>query len=146
MFAQDDFHALTPDGFRRVRLVAAAIGQKPADVDPRFVREGKGPDDRLALIDRPAGRRGHQRRELGQAAGVDAGTNMAREPQGHDDFFQRRVAGPLAQAVDRDIDAAAPAMTAARVLAVAMPRSLCPWNPMANDLPWPANAELTACT
>jgi hypothetical protein len=43
--------------------------------------------------------------------------------QRHDDLFQRRVAGALADAVDRALDLPRAASTAASELATAMPRS-----------------------
>ena len=59
---------------------------------------------------------------------VSVGQRVAAHPQRHDDLFQRRVAGPLADAVDRASPPAArrPAPPA-RLLATARPRSLWQW-------------------
>ena len=67
-------------------------------------------EDSLAdngLVDRecPAGGSGDERGEFGESPGIDAKSLAEREPQGHDHFFQRGISGPLAQAVDSDIDA-----------------------------------------
>ena len=62
--------------------------------------------------------------------GLDAGSegqHILAGAQRHDDFFQRRIAGALADAVDRAFDLPRAAATPAMELATAIPRSLWQW-------------------
>ena len=53
-----------------------------------------------------ARRAGDQRGEGLKVPRVDAAGPLQREPQRHDDLFQRGIAGPLAQSVNRHVDTA----------------------------------------
>jgi len=95
-------------------------------VDARAVREGVPANDGLV------GRNHHPEHVGNQAAGAVqlAGVHPRLQPkevvaraQGHHHFFERRVPGPLADAVDGAFHLAAPLRTPARVLATASPRS-----------------------
>jgi hypothetical protein len=91
-------------------------------VDAGFVREGVSPDDGLVPLHLQA------RDVRDQATGGheplrdDAGRGMVMvvpRAQGHDDFFERAVAGTFADAVDRTLDL--PAESTAGLLATASP-------------------------
>ena len=78
-------------------------------VDAGLVGEGVLADDRLVALHLDAGDVGHQPAGGHEPLGVDARVGVVvvvPRAQGHDDFFQRAVAGPLADAVDRALDLA----------------------------------------
>ena len=79
-------------------------------MDAGLVRERVGAHDRLVGLDREPGQVGHEARGRGDLLGLDAGDEVRElpgaRPEGHDDLLQARVAGPLAEAVDRDLDLA----------------------------------------
>ena len=76
---------------------------------PGLVREGVAPDDRLVRLNRVAGQTRDDPRGasdlLGDGARVQAELSLTRGDQ-HDDLLERRVAGALADAVDRALDLA----------------------------------------
>ena len=87
------------------------VGERVLDhavlVDPALVGERVGADHGLVRLDGEAGQVAHE-----PAGGRDlVGLDPAREvrelggprAEGHDDLLERRVAGPLAEAVDRDL-------------------------------------------
>ena len=72
-------------------------------MDAGFVGEGVGADDGLVGLHREAGDVGHQPRSRDDLSRVDIRRqlkNVAAGAHRHHDFFQRGVAGPLAQTVD----------------------------------------------
>ena len=88
-------------------LVGRALLEHAVLVNARLVGEGVLADDRLVALHLDAGHVGHQPAGGHQPPGVDVRVGMIEivaGPQGHDDLFQRAVAGPLAQAVDRALD------------------------------------------
>ncbi len=90
------------------------VGQRVLDdavlVDPRFVGERVPADDRLVGLDREAGQVADQPAGGGQLLRRDTRAERRElgrsRAQGHDDLFERGVAGPLAEAVDRHLDLA----------------------------------------
>ena len=99
-----------PDRLRGHDLVGQRVLDDAVLVDARLVGEGVAADDRLVGLDREAGQVADQPRGRRDVLGLDAGAEI-RElrrpgPQGHDDLLERRVAGALAEAVDRDLDLA----------------------------------------
>jgi hypothetical protein len=78
-------------------------------MDARFVGEGVGTHHCLVRLHRIAGDLRHQlggRHDLG---GIDPRfdrEDIRTRAHRHDDFFERGIAGPLAQAVDRALDLA----------------------------------------
>ena len=96
-------------------------------MNARLVGEGVAADDRLVPLHLHAGDVGHQPAGGHEPLAVDARVGLikiAARAQRHDDFFQRAVAGPLADAVDRAFDLPGAVFDAARLLATASPRSL----------------------
>ena len=67
------------------------------------MREGILADDGLVVLHRKAGDPAYHGRGAGQIARIDValiGKRVAAHFHGHDDFFQRRIARALAQAID----------------------------------------------
>ncbi|MNJ40067.1 hypothetical protein D3C77_349520 [compost metagenome] len=113
MLTQHEVAALETDVLGTHDLVGAGVGQHAVLVDPGLVGEGVQADDRLVAGDDAfrhlaQGLGGpHQAAALGgdrDAIAVRAGA------QGHDDLFDRGVAGPFADAVDRAFDLTRPAL------------------------------------
>ena len=78
-------------------------------VDAGLVGEGVVADDRLVALHLHAGDVGHQPAGGHEPLGVDPRVGVvvvAAGAQGHHDFFERAVAGPFADAVDRAFDLA----------------------------------------
>ena len=78
-------------------------------VDAALVLEGVAADDRLVVLHGEVGHRRDQPRGPHQHLGIDAGRvgqHVAARLDRHDDLFERGVAGPLADAVDRAFDLA----------------------------------------
>ncbi|EEF93541.1 hypothetical protein CATMIT_01827, partial [Catenibacterium mitsuokai DSM 15897] len=95
--------------FGRHDLVGAAVLEHAVLVDARLVRERVLPDHRLVALDHHAGDAREQARGRHQPAGVDAGAGVVvsvAHAQRHHQFFQRAVAGALADAVDGALDLA----------------------------------------
>ena len=90
-------------------LVGSRVLEHAVLVDAGLVGEGVGPDDRLVGLDDEAGDRRNQPRSLHDVLALDPGLpgeEVAAGPDGHDDLFHGRVAGPLAETVDRTLDLA----------------------------------------
>src|SRR4029079_7540252 len=88
-------------------LVGPAILQHAVLVDPSLVRERVAPDDSLVYLNALAGERRQHLAGRIDLLGVDA--RRVRHPiradlHRHDDLFERRVAGALADAVGRALD------------------------------------------
>ena len=76
-------------------------------MDAALVREGVPADDRLVVLHREGRHRGNEPRGACQHRGFDAGRErigVAARLQRHHDLLERRVAGPLADAVDGAFD------------------------------------------
>ena len=76
-------------------------------MDAGRVREGVRADDGLVGLDQNAGHGGDHARGLVNLLGANISLQAVGVParvQGHDDFFQRRVAGAFADAVDGAFD------------------------------------------
>ena len=85
-------------------LIGLAALEHAVLMDPGFVREGVGADNGLVGLHRKARDRGHQPRAVQDLGGVQprvTGEHIAPGAQRHHHLFQGRVAGPLAEAVDR---------------------------------------------
>src|SRR5574343_373444 len=72
-----------------------------------LMSEGVGANHRLVRLHRVAGDLGNQLGGRNDLRRIDARLNLENirpRPHGHDNFFQRCIAGPLAQTVDRALD------------------------------------------
>ena len=90
-------------------LVGRSLLEHSVLVDAGLVGEGVLADDRLVALHVDAGDVGRQPAGGHQAWRVDArggAVVIAAGSQGHDDLFQRAIAGPFAQPVDRTLDLA----------------------------------------
>ena len=88
-------------------LVVQLVLEHSVLVNAGGVSEGVAPDHRLVGLDRDAGVSRDQRAHLGEARRLDAGAQaegLLPRAQDHDDFFERGIAGPLADAVDGAFD------------------------------------------
>src|SRR5688572_5182151 len=106
---QNNLRLLCSDQMRVDDLVGGALLEHAVLVDAAGVRVGVGPDDRLVALDHHAGELGNHARGLDQKGGVDAGLDVEKvlaDHEGGDDLFERGVAGPLADAVEGDLDLA----------------------------------------
>jgi hypothetical protein len=91
----------------RADLVIQLVFEHPILVDAGGVRKGVAADHRLVGLHRNAGVPRDQGADLRQARRVDTGSQPERLLAGakdHHNFFERGVAGPLADAVDRALD------------------------------------------
>jgi hypothetical protein len=107
MLAHHQGRLAAPDRFGRHDLIGLDMLEHAVLVDARLVGEGVTPNDRLVVLDRKRRHRRHQLRCPRQQLGIDAGgerQHVGAGAQRHDDLFQRRVAGPLADAVDGAFD------------------------------------------
>ena len=106
--------AREPHRLGRHDLVRQRVLDDAVLVDPALVGERVRPDDGLVRLDREAGQVADEaagRRDvLGRHAGGELGELRRPRPEGHDDLLERRVAGALAEAVDRDLDLARPGL------------------------------------
>ena len=92
------------DGFRLHDLVGALLLQQSILMNPGGVRKGIGSDDSLVRLDDHTRDLADQPTGLGNLLGPDAGVGVEEvfaSPQPHDDFFQRGIAGPFTDPVDR---------------------------------------------
>ena len=109
VFAQHQRGARQAHVLRTHDFVGRVMLEHAVLVDARFVREGVLADDRLVARNRHADDvRQHARGRI-EARGVDAGVEIEERIarlQRHDDFFERAVAGALADAVDGALDLA----------------------------------------
>ena len=104
VLAQHQAGLLPADALRRHDLIGRGVLQHAVLVDARLVREGVAPDDRLVRLHVEAGDGGQQFRGPQQQFRGDPVVIRDRVLPGadrHHDLFQRRVAGTLADAVDR---------------------------------------------
>ena len=100
-----------PDRLRGHDLVGQRVLDHAVLVDARLVGERVAADDRLVGLDREPGQVADQPRRRRVICSVwtpltELGELGRPRPEGHDDLLERRVAGPLAEAVDRDLDLA----------------------------------------
>ena len=107
VLAEDERRLRHADFFRPHDLVGPAILQHAVLVDAGFVRERIAADDRLVGLHVLAGERAEQLAGGKDLARVDG--RVERQAVGahagrHHDLFERRVAGALADAVDRALD------------------------------------------
>ncbi len=102
--------ARQPDRLRGHDLVGQRVLDHAVLVDPGLVGERVAADDRLVRLDREPGQVADQAAGRRDLLGLDARAGLPElrrpRPEGHDDLFERRVAGPLAEAVDRHLDLA----------------------------------------
>ncbi len=109
MLAQHHVRLFQADVFRAHDLVGARVVEHAVLVDARFVGEGVLADDRLVADDDRAGGAGQHARDMGELPRVDARRQsilVRADAHGHDQLFQRAVAGAFADAVDRAFDLA----------------------------------------
>ena len=88
-------------------LVSAALLEHAVLMNPRLVSEGIFTDDGLVALHLQTGERRNQPADRIDPPRVDVRgqiVNIAARANGHDNFFQRGVAGPFADAVDRALD------------------------------------------
>ena len=108
--ADRELAARQPDRLRGHDLVGQRVLDHTVLVDPGLVGECIAADDRLVRLDREPGQVADQAAGRRDLLGLDARAGVPElrrpGPEGHDDFFERRVAGPLAEAVDRHLDLA----------------------------------------
>jgi len=100
VFPENDTAAIPAHESSGKRLVGPRVGQQPAHVNARFVREDAGAGDRLADRQRSACGSGYERGQFAESAGLHAAGLVQRHSQGDHDLFQRRIAGALAEPVD----------------------------------------------
>ena len=100
---QGDDRLVEPDVLRIDDLVGLAVFQYAVLVDARRVGEGIAADDRLVGLHGHVHQARHQVRGLGDELCIDIGVDgeLLVAAQGHDDLFERSVAGAFADAVDR---------------------------------------------
>ena len=105
----DRVRVVEADGLRGHDLVGRALLEHAVLVDAGLVLERVAPHDGLVRLDDVAGQTAHQPAGACDLARVDAGDEtdiaLARAQQ-HHDFLERRVAGALADPVDRTLDLA----------------------------------------
>ena len=119
VLAHHQVRAALPDVLGPHDLVGAGVLQHAVLVDAALVGEGVLADDRLVELHRKAGDRRDVAAGAGDVLGVDAGAEgqaVAAHLQRHDDLFERGVAGPLADAVDRHLDLARAALDAGQAV------------------------------
>ncbi len=107
MLAHHERGLADADALGRHDLVGLGILQHAVLVDAALVREGVPADDRLVVLHRERGDGRDALRGSRQHRGLDARrvrADVAAGLQRHDDLFQRRIAGALADAVDRALD------------------------------------------
>ena len=107
VLAQDQVGPRHADVLGPHDLVGRALLEHAVLVDARLVGEGVAAHDRLVALDGQAGDRREHPADRVEPLGLDAGRQaVVVEPglQGHDDLFERGVAGALADAVDRALD------------------------------------------
>ena len=104
MFAQHQRGLIDAHIFRAHDLIGGLMFQHPILMDARFVCEGICADNGLVRLDDNAGVIADEFADAADLFGVDSRfqteDGMA-GVQGHDHFFQRGIAGPFADAVDR---------------------------------------------
>ncbi len=107
VLAEDERRLRHADFFRPHDFVGPAILQHAVLVNPGLVRERVAADDGLVRLNRFAGQRGQHLARGIDLAGLDAGgvrQPIRADARRHDDFLERRIAGALADAVDRALD------------------------------------------
>ena len=107
MLAEHQRGLLQADHFRLHDLVGRSVLQHAVLMDAAFMRERVAADDRLVVLHRERGRRRNQFRGAHQLRGVDLVPPrklVVAHVDRHHDFFERRIAGPLADAVDGAFD------------------------------------------
>ena len=102
MPAHDHFHRLVADVLGGERLVGRAVFQQAAAVDARFVAEGCRTDNGFFRREGTARGVRHKVAQHGKLPRIHAAVFPEREPHGHDDLVQCRVASTFAEAVDGD--------------------------------------------
>ena len=103
VLAQHDVVVGEADVGRRHDLERGRVAEHAGLVDAALVGEGVAAHDGLVALDRVAGQRAHQAARAGDLPGVHPGLAvevLAARADGHDDLFERGVAGALADAVD----------------------------------------------
>src|SRR6056297_2466525 len=109
MLAQHQRRSTDADIFRAHDFVGLAVGQHAVLVYAGFVREGVVADNRLVARHEAADHRGQLARYRVKLARVDGGLQVEQVVAGfqrHDHFFQRGIAGALANAAYRAFDLA----------------------------------------
>ncbi len=107
MLAHDQRGLLHADALGHHDLVGLGMLEHAVLVDAALVREGVAADDRLVVLHRKRGRRRDELRGARQHGRVDAGPvrqHVVAHLHRHHDFFERGVAGALADAVDGAFD------------------------------------------
>jgi len=106
-FSHHHFALRQTDRFGTHNLIRALLFQQAVLMDPGGVCKCIGPDDRLVRLDRHARDLADEAARLRQLLRMNAGISVIHilaNPQTHHDFLKRRVAGPLADPVDRAFD------------------------------------------
>ena len=107
VLAHDQVGAPLPHILRAHDLVGLGILEHAVLVNAGLVGKGVLADDGLVVLDRKAGDGRDIPAGAGDVLGLDARLEeqpVAAHLQGHDDFLEGGIAGPLAHAVDRDLD------------------------------------------
>ena len=86
-----------PEHARIEGFIGARILEQPIDVNAGFMGEDMFADDGLVERDRSPRRRGDERRDVTQFSKHDAGFIFVELTRRHGDFFERRIAGALAE-------------------------------------------------
>ncbi len=106
MLAQHEQRFARTNALGRHDFVGLRVLEHTVLVDAGLVREGVRADDGLVRLHHHAGAQADQATGARQLRRVDAGAQAEQRRAGvqrHHDLFQRRVAGALADAVDRDL-------------------------------------------
>ena len=105
-------------------LVVAPVLEQPVDMDTRLVGEHPGADHALLPGHLAPGGLLHQRRDRGNAAHVDTAVDAVEVLERQRAFLQRGITGAISpRPLTVVLICVAPPRTAARVLAVARPKS-----------------------
>ena len=107
MFAEHDA-VFAPDQLWIETLIVVGMLEQAIDVDSGLMREHARADHALLPGYRTRRRAGDQFRKHREAAQIDTGFNAIALAQAKHDFLQRRIAGALAEAVDRRIQMRCP--------------------------------------
>ncbi len=109
VFAHNEVCLGQPHIFRAHDLECLGVLEHAILMDAGFVREGVLADNGLVELDREAAHGCHAARDVHDLGAVDAGLighDVIADLQGHDHFFESRIASAFTKAVDRALDLA----------------------------------------
>ena len=119
MLAHDQAGRGLTNRFRGHDFISLAVLQHAVLVNAAFMRKGILADNRLIVLNRKPGNGRDIAAGAGDMGRVDRGLiRQAISPhlERHDDFFQRGITGPLAQAIDGAFDLARTALDACQAI------------------------------